>query len=102
MLEADDFHLDNVLLRQIKQAARQAARDQEDDDDDDPAPRGTQRNRPAEIDEEGDSVDVEEERRQTISRVKRERQQSRGLSLAPAHDESPSPGLDETEAMETD
>lgn len=94
MLEADDFHFDNVLLRQIKQAAKQAARDQEDDDDNTPAPRGTQRNRPAEIGEEEDSVDVDEERRQTIARVKKERQQSRGPSMAPAQDE--------IEEMETD
>lgn len=102
MLQAEDFHIDNVLLRQIKQAARQAARDLEDDDDDDPAPRGTQRNRPAEIDEEEDSVDLREEQLETIARVKRERQQSRGPSMAPAQARSPSPGLDEIEAMDTE
>ena len=86
MLQLDDFHIDNVLLRQIKQAERQAARDLEDDDDDDPAPRGTQRGRPADVDEEDDgSVDVEAVRRATITRVKREHQQSRGPSIAPGH-----------------
>jgi hypothetical protein len=102
MLQLDDFHIDNVLLRQVKQAARQAARDlEDDDDDDDSAPRGTQRNRPTEIDE-GDSVDVEEERRQTIAKVKREHQQSRGPSVAPGRVSSSEPGEDEVEAMDTE
>lgn len=82
MLKLDDFHIDTVLLRQVKQAARQAARE-EDEDDDESAPRGTQRNRPAEVDEEVDSVDIKEDRQKSIARIKRERQQSRGLSIAP-------------------
>ena len=103
MLQLDDFHIDNVLLRQIKQAERQAARDLEDDDGDDSAPRGTQRSRPADVDEEDDdSVDVEAVRRVTITRVKRERQQSRGLSIAPGHQESSEPGEDETEVMDAE
>jgi hypothetical protein len=102
MLETDDFHIDNVLLRQVKQAARQAARDlEDDDDDDDPAPRGTQ-NRPEDVDEEGDSVDVEEEQRQTIARVKKERQQSRGPRVARGQATSSAPDSDEIEAMDTE
>lgn len=72
MLQHDDFHLDNVLLRQIKQAARQAARDLQDDDDDVPVPRGTQ-NRPADVEDEEDSMDIDQDQIQDIGRVKRER-----------------------------
>lgn len=105
MIKLDQFHLDTVLLRQIKQAERQAAREAEEDDDDDPAPRGTQRNRPADIDdeeeEENDSVGVKADRRATITRVKRERQQSRGPSIAPGTQESSGLGED-TDAMDED
>jgi hypothetical protein len=94
MLALDDFYLDEVLLRQVKQAARQAARDEEDDDDD-PPPRGTQRNNPADVDEDGDPMDVEEDQRQRITRVKSERQ-----SMAPNRPSMSEPGEDDTEAMD--
>ncbi|KAG0645992.1 Non-structural maintenance of chromosomes element 2 [Hyphodiscus hymeniophilus] len=99
MLEASDFHLDTVLLRHVKQAARQAARELEEDDDDDSAPRGTQRNRPTQIEEEDDddAIDVEAEQLRTIAKVKRERQQSRGLSQPQAQLDP-----DEIDTMDTD
>ena len=99
MLEANDFHLDNVVLRQVKQLAKQAARDFEDDDDDIPAPRGTQRNRPAEVEEDDDAVDVDDDQRRTIARVKREHQQSRGPH---SQARSPPPGSDDIDAMDTE
>ena len=101
MLKLDDFHIDTVLLRQVKQAARQAAREEEEEDDE-PALRGTQRNRPADVDEEVDSVDVEENRRKPIATIKRERQQSRGPRVAPDRVSSSEPGEDEIEAMDTE
>lgn len=74
MLQHDDFHLDTVLLRQVKQAARQAARDLEDEEEDVPVQRGTQRNQPADAEEEVDSMDVDEDQHEKIARAKSERQ----------------------------
>jgi len=43
--------------------------DDDDDDEDDARPRGTQRNRPTQIDDDSDeSVNVQEERRKTIKK----------------------------------
>jgi hypothetical protein len=86
MLELKDFYDDQLLLRQVKRATKQAAAAELDEDEDDYAgPRGTQSARPEQIDDDEDDdegVDVED-RRRTIARVKRERQQSRDLSIAP-------------------
>ena len=103
MIKLNQFHLDTVLLRQIKQAERQAAREAEEDDDDDPALRGTQKNRPADVDdeEENDSIDVKAGRRATVTRIKTERQKSRGPSMAPGTQESSGLGED-ADAMDED
>lgn len=69
MLKLADFYDDNEILRQIKRSNRQAEFDIEDDDDD-LLPRGTQRNRPEEIDEM-ESGDEAPERK--IARIKAER-----------------------------
>ena len=98
MLEVDDFHIDNVILRQIKQAARQAARDLEDDDDDEPVPPSTQNDHSAEADKEDDAIDVDEEHSKTLAKGKKDRQQSRGLRQP----KSLSPGSDGMEAMDTE
>jgi hypothetical protein len=101
MLQLEHFHIDELLLRQIKRAEQQAARELDDFDEEPTAPRGTQMNRPESIEdeEEGDSVDVEAEldRRQTIAKIKRERE-SRGSSMAAARrgGASSEPGEDET------
>lgn len=83
MLQLENFHIDEVLLRQIKRAEQQAARELDDDDEESTVPRGTQRNRPEDIYDEGDSIDVsvEQDRGQTIARIKKE--QIRGSSMAP-------------------
>ena len=87
MLELKDFYDDQLLLRQVKRSRKQAAAAQLDDEDEEDyaGPRGTQSNRPESIDDEDEDEgdDIEEDRRRTIARVKRERQQSRGPSRAP-------------------
>jgi E3 SUMO-protein ligase NSE2 len=110
MLELKDFYDDTLLARQVKHAEKEAAREEDEDEDeeeDEVAPRGTQRSRPEQID--SDEVDIDEEdeaeqHRQHIAKVKRERGQSRGLSLAPNHlrNESSEPGEDNLEAMDVD
>jgi hypothetical protein len=101
MLELKDFYDDQLVLRRVQRAEKEAARVNDDEDEEDLPPRGTQRNRPTQIDEEDDNVDIDDEtkRRNTITRVKREKQQSRGLSLARAASSEPG---DEVEAMDTD
>lgn len=86
MLALNDFHDDILILRKILRKQKEDAQ-QQDDDPDDQAPRGTQRNRPEQIDDEdSDGVDVEDDgatNRAEALRIKRERQQSRGPSMAP-------------------
>ena len=85
MLQLEDFHIDQLVLRKVQRAEREAAGgaidDDDDDDDDDVRPRGTQRNRPTQIDDDDDTVDIEE-RRKSIKRVKREKRENRGMSAA--------------------
>jgi hypothetical protein len=104
MLTIKDFFDDQLVLRRVQRAEKEAARANDDEDDEeDMLPRGTQRNRPAQIDdEEDDSVDLDEyaERRKTITKIKRERQRSSGLGRA--RGVSSEPAEDEVEAMDTD
>jgi hypothetical protein len=86
MLALKDFYDDVLLARQVKRALKRDAQQDDDDGDDDHVPRGTQRNRPEQIDDEDDDgvdIEEEEERSQMRARIKREKQQSRGLSMAP-------------------
>ncbi|RFU35111.1 hypothetical protein B7463_g1247, partial [Scytalidium lignicola] len=105
MLELKDFYEDQLLLRQVKRAKRQAAAGMDDDDVDNSQlpPRGTQMD-PEDIDD-ADDIDEDEDdegeadrRRQYIAKVKRERM-SRDPSIAPSrhleHSED-----DEDEEME--
>ncbi|RAL67051.1 hypothetical protein DID88_007831 [Monilinia fructigena] len=66
-----DMYDDQLLLRQIKRAAQRAEQDDSDDEDDDVL-RGTQRNRPQEVEDESTFVDMDDERMRGKS-VKRER-----------------------------
>jgi len=95
MLALDDFYDDVLLLRKLLRAQKNEAAQQDDDDSDDQAPRGTQRNRPEPIDEDGDEVDVdranEVAKRAHATKIKRERHQSRGLSVAQSHQASSEP-----------
>lgn len=77
MLELDDFFDDQLLLRQVKRAQRKKTLEMEDDEDE--AGAGHRGARAEEIDDEGESI-LDEQRRQSIARVKRERQ-SRGPSM---------------------
>ncbi|TVY84540.1 E3 SUMO-protein ligase nse2 [Lachnellula suecica] len=86
MLELKDFYLDELILRKVERAKRleEQGDDDSSDEDDDIRPRGTQKNRPASINSDDDmDIDADEDQKQRIARVKRERQKSRGLSMAP-------------------
>ncbi|KAB8293956.1 hypothetical protein EYC80_009428 [Monilinia laxa] len=72
-----DMYDDQLLLRQIKRAAQRAEQDDSDDEDDD-VPRGTQRNRPQELEDESTVLDMDDETRSQS--VKRER-----MSRAPQY-----------------
>lgn len=103
MLALADFYDDVLILRKILRKQKEDAQQQEDDPDDQ-APRGTQRNRPEHIDddEDSDGVDIEEDRatnRAEALRIKRERQQSRGPSIAPGRSQLQSSEV-EDEAMD--
>lgn len=90
MLKLDDFFDDTAILRLVKRAQKDAAREDydDDDDDDDEVIRGTQMNRPEDVSSQmsvdGDEEEEAEQRRQYILKVKKERARSRGLSLAPS------------------
>lgn len=104
LLEERDFFTDQLLVRQVKRAAREAAGELDEDDDDleDNRPRGTQRNRPEPVDDYDDVVS-DEERRQTIARVKRE-MSSHGPSLTHGRTRdisSPEPDEDEIVAVDS-
>lgn len=69
--------------------------DDEDEDEEDARPRGTQQ-KPTQIDDDSDdSIGVQEERRKTIKKIKREKQ-----SLGRAG--SSESGEEEVDAMDTD
>jgi hypothetical protein len=74
MLELNDFYDDQLLLRQVKRAQRRAGLEMDDDDAADPRRREV---RAEELDAEGDSSILPEEKRRTTMSMKRE-QQSRG------------------------
>lgn len=63
-----DMYDDQLLLRQVKRATHRERADDSDDEDD--APRGTQRNRPEELDDESAFMDVDddEERRRSVKK----------------------------------
>lgn len=106
MIGEDDFFEDQLLIRQVRRAAREEAGDFDDDEEDNYAPRGSQRNAEPiddyditqDIDEDEDE---DEKRRQNLLKIKRERLSSRGLSMAPssAQGTSSEPDEDEIEAM---
>lgn len=110
MLSLEDFYDDELLLRQTKRAQRKDAHQDDDDDDgeDDDGPRGTQRDRPEQIDEDeeddGVDIDAEEDRSKMIAKVKRERARSRDVSMAPSHGAIPSSQIDgdDIEVMDED
>jgi hypothetical protein len=105
MLTLKDFYDDALLARQVKRALKKDAQQDDDDGDDDNIPPGTQRNRPEPIDDgsdDGVDIEEEEERSQMIARIKRERQQSRGLSIAPRARASSSIPDEDVEVMDED
>jgi hypothetical protein len=108
MLSLKDFYDDALLARQVKRALKRDAQQDDDDDDgdNDHVPRGTQRNRPEQIDDEDDDgvdIEEEEERSQMRARIKREKQHSRGLSGAPrAGATSSTSADDDVEVMDQD
>ncbi|KAL2069603.1 hypothetical protein VTL71DRAFT_14282 [Oculimacula yallundae] len=90
MLAMEDYVKDELMARKVERAIRREKEqdnDDDDDDEDDGLPRGTQRNRPEQIDDDDDNdatQDVEQERqRAKAAKIKRERARSRGLSMAP-------------------
>ncbi|KAH7346476.1 zinc-finger of the MIZ type in Nse subunit-domain-containing protein [Rhexocercosporidium sp. MPI-PUGE-AT-0058] len=99
MVAMEDYVKDELMARKVQRAIKQEkAQDNVDDDEDDGLPRGTQRNRPEEIDDDdNDGVDVDEEnKRAKAARIKRERARSRGLSMAPSQ---PAASMDSDEEM---
>ena len=99
MLSLNDFFIDRQKERAVKRQIKGNAQ-QDDDDDNSKAPRGTQRNRPEHVEDRTSDVDIDDvdeaenarNRARDAARVKRERAQSRGLSMAPSsraidHDE---------------
>jgi hypothetical protein len=92
-----DFFDDQLIIRKLQRMQKASAQvDDDDDDEDDARPRGTQRNRPTQIDDDSDeSVNVQEERRNTIKKVKREKQNLMKVA-------SSEPGGEEVDAMDTD
>lgn len=100
MLRLEDFYIDQLILRKVQRMEKAAARvDEDDDSEEDAPPRGTQRNRPTQIDDDDESADEQAERRKTFTKIKRERQKSRGLSIA--RDASLEPDEAEVDAMDT-
>jgi hypothetical protein len=98
MLALKDFYDDSLLLRQIQRIKQKASQDYDDDDPDEEAPRGTQRNRPEQIDDDDDSdgVDVDETAGSAkLAKIKRERHQSRGHSTGPSRGRFSEPDDDE-------
>ena len=92
-----DFFDDQLIIRKLQRMQKASAQvDDDDDDEDDARPRGTQRNRPTQIDDDSDeSVNVQEERRKTIKKVKREKQSLMKVA-------SSVPGGEDVDAMDTD
>jgi hypothetical protein len=81
MLKISEFYDDTEILRNIKRANKRAEYEMEEEDEEDQPPRGTQRARPEELDDESEG----ENQGMTISKVKRERQ-SRGFNAAASSD----------------
>ena len=102
MLRLEDFYDDQLIVRKVQRMEKAAAQAAEDDDsEEDARPRGTQRNRPTQIDDEDDeSVAEQEQRRRTITNIKREGQRSHGVRLARAA--ALRPDEEEPDAMDTD
>lgn len=102
MLRLEDFYDDQLIVRKVQRMEKAAAQAAEDDDsEEDARPRGTQRNRPTQIDDEDDeSVAEQEQRRRTITNIKREGQRSHGIRLARAA--ALMPDEEEPDAMDTD
>jgi E3 SUMO-protein ligase NSE2 len=92
-----DFFDDQLIIRKLQRMQKASAQvDDDDDDEDDARPRGTQRNRPTQIDDDSDeSVNVQEERRKTIKKVKREKQSLMKVA-------SSVPVGEDVDAMDTD
>jgi E3 SUMO-protein ligase NSE2 len=91
-----DFFDDQLIIRKLQRMQKASAQVDDDDDEDDARPRGTQRNRPTQIDDDSDeSVNVQEERRKTIKKVKREKQSLMKVA-------SSVPGGEDVDAMDTD
>ncbi|TVY88091.1 E3 SUMO-protein ligase [Lachnellula willkommii] len=83
MLKPEDFYDDAVIRRKVERAKKREELGDEDDEDDAPRKkRATSINDDSPSPTNGD--DHEEDQRQKIARVKRERQKSRGPSVAPA------------------
>ncbi|KAH9214112.1 zinc-finger of the MIZ type in Nse subunit-domain-containing protein [Leptodontidium sp. 2 PMI_412] len=98
MVAMEDYVKDELMARKVERAIRRERDlDNDDDDADDGLPRGSQRNRPEEIDDDDDIKDVDEEsKRAKAARIKRERARSRGLSMAPSQ---PAASMDSDEEM---
>jgi hypothetical protein len=77
MISLKDMYDDQVLSRQVKRAEQRANREYDDDEDEDDMPRGTQRRRPEEIEDESGFLERGESARKKGERFKRERM-SRG------------------------
>ncbi|TEY46981.1 hypothetical protein BOTCAL_0309g00100 [Botryotinia calthae] len=73
LISMKDMYDDQLVLRQVRRAMQRERGDDSDDDDD--ASRGTQRNRPEELNDESTFLDVDDEDRRRS--VKRERMGSR-------------------------
>ena len=103
MLRLEDFYDDQLIVRKVQRMEKAAAQAAEDDDsEEDALPRGTQRNRPTQIDddEDDDSVAEQEQRRRAITKIKRERQRSHSVHVARAA--ALEPDEEEVDAMDTD
>jgi E3 SUMO-protein ligase NSE2 len=94
-----DFYDDQLIIRKMQRmekAAAQAADEDDDEEDEDPRPRGTQRSRPTQI-EDDDSDGIEDggqERKKTITRVKREKQKSLARAASPDDEEADTVDMD--------
>lgn len=73
LIAMKDMYDDQLVLRQVRRATQKERTDDSDDDDD--SPRGTQRNRPEELNDESTFLDVDDEDRRRS--VKKERMSSR-------------------------
>jgi hypothetical protein len=96
MLSLGDFYDDESIAWKVKRELKKNNQVDEDDADDDRAPRGTQANNPEQLDDQ-DSDDLAtnaQKRTREAARIKRERAQSRGLSVAPSSQARPNSSVD--------